>query len=583
MKFFTKNFSLKKRIFVTFFCILLSMVCTYIFVISRFITRFMQERLNADYESILSEASDTVGNILWNLTLTSQQLLDNETILLNLEDYFHSSDLYIRQDYYRELLDTVYSLTMANTELGLLYFYDVHNREYIYSTLPVDRTSDTLPVLYENAGFRFQGPCKSQSNFIGNPVLVLTRTENLANGKPVTLSLESGYYSLDKPLQAAKQKSAYLAFTSNEGNLVFSTYPDNGGIMTLLTQLQDGTQKEYRYLYRQTAQGWTAHIIIPNSVYTHDFQLAIRDFVLCTLLAAFLVGGFALFFWKSVYRPLQLFDRQLSLLLSDKEAVTQLHSSIPEYEYLFHRITLLQKQIQEMIHWKVAQEKLHSQMQLEKLRAQINPHFLMNTLNTLHWMALMNQQPDIDSITQSLSHLLSYNLDKQSYETDLKNEILALKEYVTLQQVRYSFAFNIHSDTELENLNYPCPKFILQPLVENSLSHGYREGMAICLHISVGDNIKIKVCDTGSGMVSATLEKLRLLSSFKKSPQKENAAPDRMFHAGIGLPYVVQILDDFYKGNCKFEIDSTPGEGTVITLNIPKLKGEGYHAENTDC
>lgn len=78
-----------------------------------------------------------------------------------------------------------------------------------------------------------------------------------------------------------------------------------------------------------------------------------------------------------------------------------------------------------MIQEIIRQEQVNTKTQTEKLRAQINPHFLLNTLNTMHWMALINERPEIDSITQALSHLLSYNLDKDSVSTNLERELPA--------------------------------------------------------------------------------------------------------------------------------------------------------------
>lgn len=138
-----------------------------------------------------------------------------------------------------------------------------------------------------------------------------------------------------------------------------------------------------------------------------------------------------------------------------------------------------------MIRHIIAQEKDNSKMQIEKLRSQINPHFLLNTLNTVHWMALMNGQNEIDTITQSLAHLLSYNFDKDSVSTNLEKELRALAEYVQLQKVRYDFQFTVDRSEQKIELNYPCPKFLLQPLVENALSHGYRPGMEIVVTIQI--------------------------------------------------------------------------------------------------
>ena len=71
--------------------------------------------------------------------------------------------------------------------------------------------------------------------------------------------------------------------------------------------------------------------------------------LLCTLLIAVLIGALAFYFWKSVYTPLQLFDRQLEELLTDDFDASAMHSSIPEYEHLLGKVSKLQRQIQEMI------------------------------------------------------------------------------------------------------------------------------------------------------------------------------------------------------------------------------------------
>lgn len=578
-----KKISLKSRIFLFFFTILLMMVCTYILVIGRFITRLTERQLDTDYKNILSEASDTVENTLWNLTLVSQQLLSNEEILKNIIAYRNTADPYEKREIQSNLLNLITTLTMSNSDIGLIYFYDPQINDYIYASLPLDTNSEFPPVLYQNSAFCFRGPAMSQSRYIGAPVLILNRQEPLPAGPPITLSVESGYYSLDKVLQAAKNKSAFLLFTNAEKETVFSTFPDAFDIAAILPSLQENSSQDYFSFTKQSSQGWNIDIIIPRSVYTRDYQTAIRDFTFCTVLIAILAAFMAMYFWKSIYNPLQIFDKQLGQLLSDDIDAEEMHSSIPEYEYLLSKMTALQKQIRDMIERVINQEKLHSQMQLEKLRAQINPHFLMNTLNTLHWMALMNHQTEIDKITQALSHLLSYNLDKQSYSTQLENEINALREYITLQKVRYNFHFDILMPPQA-TMNYPCPKFILQPLVENSISHGYREDMEIILEIQIGEWIELKIRDTGTGINEETLKRLQNLTPIETSvlPEYHCSGESDHSHFGIGLQYVVSSLNDFYKGNYNFTISSIPGHGTIICLKIPKLKGGGYNAETTD-
>lgn len=553
------------------------------FTISRFIIRFTETQLNDDYDSILSETCDTMENLLWNLTLTSGQILDNEEIQETLMLYQNSISPYEKQTHYAALLDSITMLTLANTDISLLYLYDNVEQDFIFSSFPVNKKQmRQSPILYQNTAFSFCGPCKSQSSYNGNPVLLLNRTETLPNGKSVVLSIESGFYSLMALLRLAERKSAFLAITNSFGELVYTTFENESdtGILDIL----EGNDGHYRSMSKSMSQRWDVHIIIPEHIYIQDYYQSLTDILVCILIIAVFVALIAVYFWKSIYSPLRLFDRQLELLLSEDSNSMQTYSSIPEYDYLLHKIVLMQRQIQEMIHQIVQQEKTNTKIQIEKLRAQINPHFLLNTLNTVHWMALMNEQEDIDTITQSLSHLLSYNLEKESIATNLEKELSALTEYVQLQKVRYDFMFRIEKPAS-NDLNYPCPKFLLQPLVENALSHGYQPGMDILVRIQVNDSIHLTISDTGTGMDASMLTRINSLypSSPLQTDRPSSDTPNDIPRFGIGLAYVVNSLHDFFSGSFHFHIESSEEQGTVVTIHFPKLKGNVHHVKDTDC
>ena len=129
--------SLKMRVFIVFFGVLFLLAGSYLFTVTRFITRFTTKQLNDDYNSLLLEVSETVQNLLWNLTLTSGQLLDNDEIQDTVLAYQSSSSPYIRQEYYSSLLKDITMLTMANSDVSLLYLYDNEDEDFIFSSFPV--------------------------------------------------------------------------------------------------------------------------------------------------------------------------------------------------------------------------------------------------------------------------------------------------------------------------------------------------------------------------------------------------------------------------------------------------------------
>ena len=584
--------SLKLRIFIIFFGILASAILMFILSFYRFVSKSTFENLDKEYLAMANDLNDTSQNLLWKLTLTSQQLLENEAIQDTIVSYQHADNPYQKQIYYSELLAEVSALTMSETDIALFYFYDPLYKEFIYSSLPVDRQTTSDDYLYQNDLFQYRGPTSSQSTFLGNPVFILDRSSSLPNGNPIYFSVESGYYSLDKQFQTLRQKSAYVVFANNAGTILYNSIPAENLATLNMSDLLSGNNHAFRIFSQQASQGWSTYIIVPQTVYTSQYKEGIQTFTKYMVVFAILLTFLAILFWQSIYHPLQSFDHQLEAIVTDQEISGRNPTSIPEFDFLFEKIKYLQQQVQQMLAQAVIQEKANTKAQLEKLRAQINPHFLMNTLNTIHWLALMNQQSEIDEITQSLAHLLSYNLDKDSYNTNVQKELNAVSEYVKLQKIRYKFDFQILVFPENIPLNYPCPKFILQPFIENSLIHGYREDMTITIKITIlDDEIGIRISDTGSGM---TVEQLHSILSLLHSsvPKSSSNSPisttepsvimNQNSGKGIGLSYVAGILDLYYGESCLITVTSSQNTGTEFYIHLPKMKGCGYHVENSN-
>ena len=95
---------------------------------------------------------------------------------------------------------------------------------------------------------------------------------------------------------------------------------------------------------------------MPVMTFTLFAKQVPKDGLSCTLIISIIVSFLAIYFWKSVYHPLQLFDNQLNRLLSDDDSLEEIHSSIPEYDHLLQKILVLQQQIQQMIQQFVNQE-----------------------------------------------------------------------------------------------------------------------------------------------------------------------------------------------------------------------------------
>ena len=126
-----------------------------------------------------------------------------------------------------------------------------------------------------------------------------------------------------------------------------------------------------------------------------------------------------------------------------------------EFDSLFRRFDEMKTKISALIENNSQQEKEKRQLEIDKLYYQINPHFLMNALNSVHWMAATNHQPEIDRFIYQLNYILGYSLGKTDKRSTFRTELKSLEVYLDLQQTRYDF--DVEMDIEPgDYLDYPA-------------------------------------------------------------------------------------------------------------------------------
>nr|WP_255654601.1 histidine kinase [Cohnella sp. REN36] len=223
----------------------------------------------------------------------------------------------------------------------------------------------------------------------------------------------------------------------------------------------------------------------------------------------------------------------------------------------------MKRQIQQLIVDVEQKEKRRHQLEIEKLAYQINPHFLMNALNSVRWLAVMHRQADIDKFVSSLIFLLNYNLGKSQETATLRTETKVMRAYLDLQQMRYDFEVKLDL-VEGSYLDCPVARFILQPIVENAVCHGLDEHGKLEISISPDEAAHIAtvvIRDDGKGLSQEMLVLLRREAPDPPDPQQTGW--------GIGLRYVRSMLKSFYGDEARLHIDSTPSLGTTVTMHLP--------------
>ena len=148
-------------------------------------------------------------------------------------------------------------------------------------------------------------------------------------------------------------------------------------------------------------------------------------------------------------------------------------------------------------------QKKESEMEFAILQSQINPHFLYNTLDSVKWLAALQNEDNICNMVSALINTLRYNLSSKQPFALLRQEIENIRNYVTIQKFRYGSAFTVKYSLDPKTLNCSIMRFTLQPIVENAIFHGmenYSASGVIEIRSRAEDEYLIlEVADNGTG------------------------------------------------------------------------------------
>jgi two-component system LytT family sensor kinase len=200
------------------------------------------------------------------------------------------------------------------------------------------------------------------------------------------------------------------------------------------------------------------------------------------------------------------------------------------------------------------QEQLLLAAKIEALKSQINPHFLFNTLTSIS--SLIRSQPDTArTLIVKLSALLRRLMRSHQHFVTLREELESIDEYLDIEVIRFGPKLRVRKEINPDTLDIVVPSMLLQPIVENSIKHGFarKVGPGVITIRSRRENGRaiIEVEDDGMGFM---LERL-----------------DQPMSSGIGLANVRERLAVIYGDQYQFQLTSEPGHGTSARIEIPEL------------
>lgn len=375
--------------------------------------------------------------------------------------------------------------------------------------------------------------------------------------------------------QGTAGKDRKYLLLNKEGETVVQTgWPAQGGPPREPEFLQDRTAdsegnffypfdgEDYLVNYKQSA---VAPEWILAGMQSKDQLLGQLKGVQRTVLYVILVFLLTTWFFSNkltaaLLRPLFKLSRLMRRVEENQLSVSfesKYNDEIAQVGFQFNRMMAEIKTLIEDVRQK---EKGKRHAEIRALTAQMEPHFLYNTLNTIYCKSVMGENEDVNEMILALSQMFQLGLGGGKDLITLEDELSHVQQYCAIQQKCYENLFEYRAETEEEELlSVPIPKILLQPIVENSIQHGFsdrRSGGWIHVRISLEQAmLHIVVEDNGKGMDTAKVE----LGMTERELSKK----------GYALVNIRHRLQLYYGEEARMELSGQAGVGSRTDLWIP--------------
>ncbi|NBJ94384.1 sensor histidine kinase [Parablautia muri] len=420
-----------------------------------------------------------------------------------------------------------------------------------------------IKILRDKNDYKEIGVCYCEINFkpIENILISAQSTENilLIYSADNELAFSSNSALMQEPEKYDDLLTALAAFNASltgKGNIIedelevgHSTYRVNGCV-------------------NQTTN-WHLVQFVDNhmtyQIYRDNILSYVRIFLLCLVLGMCLAILLSTNLTRSIFRLCGQID---SLNPEDGGRIDEqacgsnqeLRKLVASFNHLSFRLTT---SIQQNYQLQINEQKMRIQM----LQFQINHHFLYNTLNIIKSLANIHNVPEIETISLCMSDLLRYNLEKFPVAL-LKEELQQVNRYMTIQNIRFPGKFTFDCNIPSSLLKMPIPVFLLQPLVENSIEHGFACHEDNC-YISItsqleGSRLHLLIADNGDGIEADRLLELNRECADDSFHQNKESG-----RRSIGIRNVCQRIRSYFGPSYGLTIESMPGEGTIIDILLP--------------
>ena len=565
-------------------------------IVNNYVLRREIDQSNARQIRFVSER---LGSVTGDLEKLNQSLSTNPAVTLRLKSAMqHAAQGGIQESeyaVYNAVLDLIYASSYRNKYVDSIYLYFEDGGRFFISS------KKRLTHLDEYEDTQWYEEYLSSDPFVGTWVSM--RQANTADGVRRVLTIYhrifAGGTGSDRGVLVLNIDQSYMnelldslnggwhtasCVSDASGNVLFlnseykTRFSQTGMVPDALTEAMHKTETLTRFdvtiqkekyvclVQPLSVYGWQMIFLSPvESLYrapNRVFQIILLMLMITMLFGVWFAYQLARQNSRDINNVIRSIQRAKQGKTAEKSRKEQ-----EDYSVMLQNVvdTFLEK---EYLSVQLAERRHHAKLlELQALQMQLNPHFLYNTMSTIQWrtMALTGGRNDASDMIENLSDLLHYVLDSRTEWTTLREELAVTESYVAIQKVRYQNQFDYACFCPDEAMDARVMKMMLQPLVENSISHGMKEDERLNVRVKAelnDDFLCIRICDDGEGIGE---EKLKQVREDLGSAYTENGRH-------IGLYNVNKRITLVYGEAYGVEIESQYGKGTTITLKLPLLK-----------
>ncbi|MFP4376821.1 MAG: histidine kinase [Spirochaetales bacterium] len=550
----------------------------------RSLTRTLQE----DTLASLHLVSQSVNNLLDRMVATALFLDQDQTV----NELLFADEMLTVGNRFEALL----TINRVNTIMQNMMFTAIDAKGYITLVLPDEIVYTNYPYTMEDRarlwdlyqqidpdGANYIQWTGGERNYVTseralNPNVITIEKAIVNNDAPgefgwLAISLfESEFRNL-----LSDQNADHLRLLVDDDGVVMSaTDPShigarvNGALAIDMPHTESGyTWNELRSERRVVAwdavpkAGWMVLDVRSDVGITAALRDNQRIYLWVNLICIALFGAIAWAIARSITGPVLQLTRQmqgidLSPEVEHRNPREFRRNEIGILEKSFHE---MKRDIRELIETNKHKEQKKREAELHALQSQISPHFLFNTLNAVRWYSQTNDNSEAAEMVLSLTKLLKMTISHKEEFVTLAHELETVESYVKILRIRHSGAVVLEIEVPEELQHLRIPKLILQPMVENSILHGFDDRSGEKRIVITGTErsrfIELSVCDNGNGIGS----------EYWKGPLTSSPAK----FTGIGLQNVDERIRNHYGSQYGVSVTSKPGRGVCVSITLPSM------------